>query len=92
MIFWFETIVDLLLSYHKIHFFRGFMGDPRGQLNASENSLELITVPITRNRDGECDPYLIVFLIDSFRSFSHQIYKKWMKWDLTVIGKALNLS
>lgn len=63
-------------SYHKRHFLRGFIGDPSGQLKASENSLELITVPITRNRDGEWDPYFIVFLIDSFLSFSHQIWAK----------------
>lgn len=32
--------------YHTRHFFTGFMGDPRGHLNASENSFRFDNGPI----------------------------------------------
>ena len=60
-------------NHQSKHFFLGFIRDPTGHWKAFANSFELTTVPITRNLDGLCEPYFIEFLIDSFRSFSHQI-------------------
>lgn len=38
--------------HHKIHFSSGFIGLPLGQFQASENSLELDSVPTTLKRFG----------------------------------------
>ena len=38
----------MTLTYHQtLHFFLGFIGEPRGQLKAFENSGEFINVPLT---------------------------------------------
>ena len=48
---WPDDFIDHLimtLTYHQtLHFFLGFIGEPRGQLKAFENSGEFINVPLT---------------------------------------------
>lgn len=42
-----------MIGHQRRHFFLGFMGDPRGHWKARAKSTELVTVPMTLNREGE---------------------------------------
>ena len=70
------------LIYQTAHFLTGFMLDPWGQLNESENSWILLMGPMTLNMGGEWDPTITRNFSTSFRYFPHQtlaaeIQKSW---------------
>ena len=59
--------------YHTLHLLVGFIGDPTGQLYASENSFELDNGPRTRITPGECTEDRSFERASSGRIDPHQI-------------------
>lgn len=65
----------MYVSFYQIsHLDTGFMGDPSGQLNSSENSGKLDKGPMTRNCGGEWGSFSICRLVVSSVVAEHQTY------------------
>lgn len=48
-----SIFIQILKFYQTAHFFIGFMGDPKGQSHASENSTIFMRGTLTRNLSKE---------------------------------------